>query len=462
MQQRARSPHACQRRRRRRRRRRNHSLRPFSSGAAAARAAPRRPKPNQHLSLFLPPPPTPLSTPTASTPLAAATPKPFIPQQHQQLQRTTTRPLSSSSTAAIARFSREGAATGQRQQQQQQAPALRPGETREQAAERRARESSRVEERVADVEDAQAWHKALQDAGDRLVVLEVEAEGVCQTGLEEEADTNWELDRRAALQPCLGIKSTLQRTARECPDVVFLSLSADTDEGAALCGDLGVTVLPTIQFWRRGVLLWEHRGVRALEQDLGEGVLYFGGAAGAGGRLDAQGMVAELRSREDLEAFVSASSAGGGGGEQAAAAAAADGASPAASPPPCPPDRVLSVVNVATSGASPCIHVYPAVVALARSFQGYARFARLLVDAEDKNHSTTGLLGELNVLEVPTFIFFRGGKEVGRHVGSSRGDLMGRIMETQMEAGVRPPPPPPGAAAAKRRVMERRVIKRRV
>lgn len=361
---------------------------------------------------------------------------------------------------------RAGPQTEQQQQHQpststattQNTPTLRPGETAEQAAERRARESARVEERVLDVEDASSWRAALESAGDRLVVLEVEAEGVCQTGLEEEADTNWELDKKAALVPCAQIKSVLQRTARECPDVVFLSLSADTEQGSALCSELGIEVLPTLQFWRRGKLLWEHRGVLSLEQDLGEGVLYFGGAQGAGGRLDPGGLVAELKSRADLDAFVQ----GPPQEEQEAAAAAAAAASsyPASAPdaPPGPPasERVLSVVDVSTAGATPCIHVFPAVVALARSFRGYARFARLLAD--DK----PDLLRDLGVVEVPTFIFFRGGKEVARHVGSSRGDLMGRIMEVQAEAGVRPPPPPSAAAGVKRRVPERRVIKRRV
>jgi hypothetical protein len=39
---------------------------------------------------------------------------------------------------------------------------------------------------------------------------------------------------------------------------------------------LGVEVIPTVQFWREGKLLWEHRGVNQLEQNMGEGVLYFG------------------------------------------------------------------------------------------------------------------------------------------------------------------------------------------
>lgn len=50
-------------------------------------------------------------------------------------------------------------------------------------------------------------------------------------------------------------------------------LQADTDEGRAACKELGVTVLPTIQFWRDGQKLWEHKGIVQLENDLGEGTL---------------------------------------------------------------------------------------------------------------------------------------------------------------------------------------------
>ena len=48
-------------------------------------------------------------------------------------------------------------------------------------------------------------------------------------------------------------------------------MQADTDEGQAACDALGVEVLPTVQFWRDGKKLWEHRGIVQLEQDLGEG-----------------------------------------------------------------------------------------------------------------------------------------------------------------------------------------------
>jgi hypothetical protein len=45
---------------------------------------------------------------------------------------------------------------------------------------------------------------------------------------------------------------------------------------------------------------------------------------------------------------------------------------------------------------------------------------------------------------------YRHGKEVGRHVGSSRGDLIGRILEVQAAYGVQPPPPPPGAGRSRK------------
>ena len=57
--------------------------------------------------------------------------------------------------------------------------------------------------------------------------------------------------------------------------------------------------------------------------------------------------------------------------------------------------------------------------------------------------------------QVPTFIFYRNGEEVGRHVGSSRGDLIGQILAQQARHGIQPPPPPGAAAGAQRRPMRR-------
>ena len=46
---------------------------------------------------------------------------------------------------------------------------------------------------------------------------------------------------------------------------------ADGDEGLAACNTLNIEVIPTIQFWKNKQLLWEHRGVTSLDQDLSEG-----------------------------------------------------------------------------------------------------------------------------------------------------------------------------------------------
>jgi len=72
------------------------------------------------------------------------------------------------------------------------------------------------------------------------------------------------------------------------------------------------------------------------------------------------------------------------------------------------------------------MHIYPAVVALARSFKGYANFARMVGDFDADMEK---MMVEKNILEIPTFIFYRNGEEVDRFVGSSRGDLIGQILE---------------------------------
>lgn len=155
------------------------------------------------------------------------------------------------------------------------APRVKPGETPEQALERRKRESARVAERVTYIYDLEDWQRELQQvglpgglplgavlpadaftaphvvhsaliipaaclstsvpvllqAGDKLVVLNIESPTVCQTGFDEEPELHWKADQAAAMEPCRAIQHTFARTARECADVVFLSLE--------VCGCMG-------------------------------------------------------------------------------------------------------------------------------------------------------------------------------------------------------------------------------
>lgn len=69
----------------------------------------------------------------------------------------------------------------------------------------------------------------------------------------------------------------------------------------------------------------------------------------------------------------------------------------------------------------------------------------------DESAATEQVAHSFKVMEVPTFIFLRNGREVARHVGSSRGDLIGKILQVQSEYGVAPPPPPQPQGAVPRR-----------
>lgn len=180
-----------------------------------------------------------------------------------------------------------------------------------------------------------------------------------------------------------------------------------SDEGTeALADKLNIDVLPTVQFYRRGRLVWQVAGTQTIDggSALSEGVLFYGNAMADG--ASSTDYVPDISNAAQLQDFVNGHGSNDSGGENA-----------------------LRVLDVSLSDGTGCIKVFPAVVALAKSFQGYASFARLLGDASPE---TERLLGQLNVVQVPTFIFFRGGREVGRHVGSSRGDLIGHILQIQV------------------------------
>lgn len=282
-------------------------------------------------------------------------------------------------------------------------PSRPPDET---PTERRLRESQGVLDRVQYIHNTEDWRRETEKAGEQLVVLEVESHEVCETGIGEEAELNWKDDKEKALEPCREIKHVFARTARDSPDVHFLALEADDPEAASLLDELGIEVLPTVQFYKMGKKLWEHRGIVALQQELGTGVLYYGDQAADGVR--ASSFVTEVATQSDIDDFV---------GSQ--------------------PNDVLTVLDVSLQSATPCIRIFPAVMALAKNMKGYASFARFMGDASDESQE---IMERFNVVEVPTFLFFRSGEEVGRFVGSSRGDLIGQILLMQNALGISPPP----------------------
>ena len=58
----------------------------------------------------------------------------------------------------------------------------------------------------------------------------MESSEVCQTGLAEEAELYWKDEQEAALAPCLKLKHVLQRTARDSPDVRFVTLEVRCEQ----------------------------------------------------------------------------------------------------------------------------------------------------------------------------------------------------------------------------------------
>ncbi len=149
----------------------------------------------------------------------------------------------------------------------------REHENAEEALQRRLKESARVEERVTQIYTAQDFDRELQEvcvsltvhdvvpslaaaiaylhvskgtlacvasatqqrqvscmqAGEQLIVLEVESTEVCQTGFDE-VEHHWKEDKEEALIPCRKLKHVLQRTARDSPDVRFVTLEVPVNE----------------------------------------------------------------------------------------------------------------------------------------------------------------------------------------------------------------------------------------
>lgn len=196
------------------------------------------------------------------------------------------------------------------------APPLRAlkEETPEQALARRQRESESYSERVEYVNSIKELDAQLTKAGSKLVVLEVQSEFVCETGLDgdEEKDAKRDQWGRVAqavsteqAEKCLQIKHAFQRIARDCGDAAFLEVQVEEEPGAGmvkLLDRLEVSMLPTLQFWKNGVKLYERQGAFQMEGDLAEGVLYWDGTMAAGAK--AGDLVPDLKNIKQVKEFI--------------------------------------------------------------------------------------------------------------------------------------------------------------
>ncbi len=284
---------------------------------------------------------------------------------------------------------------------------------------------------------------ALAGAGE-LVILSVESQEECYLGAGA-PPAGWTApnSKEARMAPCVELAGALQRVAREASGVTFVALEGDASaEARALAAELGVKAYPTIQYWRDGAMLYQHAGAAGGAEAVGQGALFY--ADSAGGGVKASDYVEEVANKNQLDAFLASC---------AAPQEAVRGVTLSA---PC--EQQLAVLDVSLSRDSPgCVHIYPAVLALAKNMAGAARFARLLGDS---SADAAALMKSLNVTTVPTFVLFANGKECGRYTGADRGALMNAVLDVQSKLGFALPAPPPrkrtSTADAKRIAQEAR------
>lgn len=99
---------------------------------------------------------------------------------------------------------------------------------------------------VFEVEDEASFEQYLQEAGDKLVVLDISTK---------------------TCGPCKMIYPKLVKMSKEYPDALFLKIMGDLNSGTrALMRKWGIRAVPNFRFFRNGELIHSHTG--ASEDDL--------------------------------------------------------------------------------------------------------------------------------------------------------------------------------------------------
>ncbi|XP_022951937.1 thioredoxin-like protein CDSP32, chloroplastic [Cucurbita moschata] len=224
------------------------------------------------------------------------------------------------------------------------------------------------DERVQQVHSAEEFDEALKKAKSKLVVVEFAASHSAQS---------------SRMYPFMV---TLSKT---CNDVEFILVMGDESEQTKeLCNREKIEKVPHFSFYKNMEKIHEEEGIGPdqLEGD----VLYYG---------DSHSGVVQLHSREDVEKLIQDHKE----------------------------DHKLIVLDVGLKHCGPCVKVYPTVIKLSKKMDT-AVFARM---NGDENESCMQFLKDMDVVEVPTFLFIRDGEIKGRYVGSGKGELIGEILRYQ-------------------------------
>lgn len=225
------------------------------------------------------------------------------------------------------------------------------------------------DDKVQKIHSAEEFDAALKEAKNRLVVVEYGASDSDQSN---------------------QIYPFMVELSRTCNDVVFLLVMGDeSDKTRELCRREKIDKVPHFSFYKSMEKIHEEEGIGP-DQLMGD-VLYYG---------DNHSAVVQLHGRADVEKLIDDHRK----------------------------DDKLIVLDVGLKHCGPCVKVYPTVLKLSRQMSETVVFARM---NGDENDSCMEFLRDMNVIEVPTFLFIRDGEIRGRYVGSGKGELIGEILRYQ-------------------------------
>lgn len=228
---------------------------------------------------------------------------------------------------------------------------------------------AKSDERVKQVHSTEEFDDALRAAKNRLVVVEYAASHSVNSS---------------------KIYPFMVDLSRNCSDVDFLLVMGDeSEETRQLCAREKIEQVPHFSFYKSMEKIHEEEGIGP-DQLVGD-VLYYG---------DNHSAVVQLHSGEDVQKLIEDHKI----------------------------DGKLIVLDVGLKHCGPCVKVYPTVIKLSKSMADTVVFARM---NGDENESCMQFLRDMNVVEVPTFVFIRDGEISGRYVGSGKGELIGEILRYQ-------------------------------
>ncbi|KAK7283764.1 hypothetical protein RIF29_13510 [Crotalaria pallida] len=232
-----------------------------------------------------------------------------------------------------------------------------------------AKKAAASDERVQKVHSIEEFDEALRAAKNKLVVVEYASR------TDEESS---------------NIYPFMVSLSKSCNDVEFILVMEDeSDKTKQLCKREKIEKVPHFSFYKSMEKIHEEEGIGP-DQLIGD-VFYYG---------DNHSAVEQLHSREDVEKLIEDHKA----------------------------DHKLVVLDVGLKHCGPCVKVYPLVIKLSRSMADSVVFARM---NGDENDSCMQFLRDMDVVEVPTFLFIRDGQIQGRYVGSGKGELIGEILRYQ-------------------------------